>query len=232
MLQYDQQKFKLKPRTQKKLDPAALLSYYYNRGTTPASITLTEKTGIIMKRRRAGSDIDGKKGKNRAAGFTLIELMVTIVVFGILCAAAAINWSAFTRYQNLRGEANALYNELAAMKAMAIENGDTVRVTFTNTTSYTVTRREGTTWVPVKTVTLGGGVRRANTVPANWGLNGLVVAANNTINILPHNINAFQAGYVILEDNRGSNRFAIRKQNNVVKLEIWTQKGTGTWTKR
>jgi prepilin-type N-terminal cleavage/methylation domain-containing protein len=68
---------------------------------------------------------------NGGAGFTLLEMVVVITVLGILTAAVIVSWSSFMRHQELRSDAITLHKEIIALRARAVENGDSARMTST-----------------------------------------------------------------------------------------------------
>ena len=73
----------------------------------------------------------------RRAGFTLIELMITLAVLGVLAAIAAPSFSEVLERRKLNGAGEALFANLVFAKTEAIKRNTPVRVTFVGT---------GTTW--------------------------------------------------------------------------------------
>jgi len=175
-----------------------------------------------MKNRRKNTGSHAKNEENRRnAGFTLIELVVAITVFGILCAAAAVNWASFTKYQNLRSDAHAFHKELMAMKAKAIETGDTIKIK-PNTNGYTV----DVPGTANKSVGFSNGVMVTN---SGW--------KGTTIIILNENLKAFTNDTYNYTDSlsvelaNGTNKaFRILRAPNKVNLELQHKSG-GTWKK-
>lgn len=73
-----------------------------------------------------------------AAGLTLMELLITMVVVGVLARVAAVNvLPAMPRYR-LTNAATELAWTLRSLRMRAISQHHTVRVTFTNNHVYTV----------------------------------------------------------------------------------------------
>jgi len=186
---------------------------------------------------RSRPTASGNTAKNRNAGFSMLELMVVIIVFGILCGAAAVSWSSFTRYQNLRSEANGFHKDLLALRARALQNNDTIRVNLA-AGSYAVTQStedSGDPWTAVKTVTLGHGITMSTAVPANrTGLPSVVDTSNswakndNRIQILPDNLSAFTNGFATLEV--GGNQFCVVMDQSIgIAPTIFFRKGGGSW---
>ncbi|MBK6865937.1 MAG: GspH/FimT family pseudopilin [Ideonella sp.] len=69
------------------------------------------------------------RGARCAAGFTLIELMVTISLIVVVMALAAPSFTAFQRNAQLTSSANTLLSSLSAARAEAMKRGRNVTVT-------------------------------------------------------------------------------------------------------
>lgn len=69
----------------------------------------------------------------RRAGFTLIELMVTLAVLGILAAIAAPSFSDILERRKLNGAGETLFANLMFAKTEAIKRNADIRVTFVGT---------------------------------------------------------------------------------------------------
>jgi type IV fimbrial biogenesis protein FimT len=69
----------------------------------------------------------------RRAGFTLIELMITLAVLGVLAAIAAPSFSDILERRKLNGAGEALFANLLFAKTEAIKRNTPVRVTFVGT---------------------------------------------------------------------------------------------------
>lgn len=74
------------------------------------------------------------------AGFTLIEMMVTIVVAGILIATATMALNAYTKAQSEKGTANRVVSSLRDAAGRAQAEGRTYCVSFDSATSWSVWR--------------------------------------------------------------------------------------------
>jgi len=66
----------------------------------------------------------------RRAGFTLIELMITLAVLGVLAAIAAPSFSDILERRKLNGAGEALFASLLFAKTEAIKRNAPVRVSF------------------------------------------------------------------------------------------------------
>jgi prepilin-type N-terminal cleavage/methylation domain-containing protein len=65
-----------------------------------------------------------------SGGFTLVELMITLAVFGILVAIAVPDFSRTLVAQRTRATANELYTDLYWAKEEAIKRNEDVAITF------------------------------------------------------------------------------------------------------
>jgi prepilin-type N-terminal cleavage/methylation domain-containing protein len=177
-------------------------------------------------------------------GFTILELVVTVTVFGILTAAAAVSWVSFSRYQQLRESAGAFHKELLALKAKALETGNTFTIKYTTggvgyTVTETGTDENGDTInTPkiVKTVPkIGNNVKmerysHSGSSISNTGLPKVTTNNWTSITIAPRNLEAFQSGSMIISN--GSNKyFCIQRDDNSVKPELYYKSGGGQWKK-
>ena len=78
-----------------------------------------------------------------AAGLTLVELLITVVVVGVLARVAAVNvFPAMPRYR-LTNAATELAWTFRALRMRAISQRHTVTVRFTNSHVYTVSTESG-----------------------------------------------------------------------------------------
>ncbi len=93
-----------------------------------------------------------RTAESRDSGFTLIELMVTMTLFGILIA---ISVAPYRNYQHAQGHLNSTRNLVGVMRNLqvrAVAENNTYRVTFhPNGKSWTSERKSGTAWVQVGT---------------------------------------------------------------------------------
>ena len=71
----------------------------------------------------------------RAKGFTLVELMITVVVAAILLALAAPSFADFFDKYRLRGAADAIVSTVATARAAAVKADRDVNISFDGTTS-------------------------------------------------------------------------------------------------
>ncbi|MBP6776910.1 MAG: GspH/FimT family pseudopilin [Piscinibacter sp.] len=83
-----------------------------------------------QRARRAGP------GARPAAGFTLVELMVTISLIVVVMALAAPSFTAFQRNAQLTSSANTLLSSLTAARAEAMKRGRNVTVAPTDGSNW------------------------------------------------------------------------------------------------
>jgi type IV fimbrial biogenesis protein FimT len=76
-------------------------------------------------------------GVHKTAGFTLIEMMVTIAVLVVLLGLAAPSFATFQRNSELTSAANTLLSSLAAARSEAMKRGRNVTVVPIDGTNWT-----------------------------------------------------------------------------------------------
>jgi type IV fimbrial biogenesis protein FimT len=128
---------------------------------------------MIVERQMAtqGCLWDGRRPGRRDAGFTLIELVVTITIVGILAAIAAPAFSDFVVQQRIRNAAFELMSDLTFARSEAVKRNAAVTV-----------NRLGT-WAGGWTVDSGGTTIRAhpafpNSLSITAGSNSVAFALN------------------------------------------------------
>jgi len=78
-------------------------------------------------------------------GFTLVELIVAISIFAILCSIAIPAYSSWLPEQNLKSAVRELYSTMQLAKMMSIKQNDHYKVEFdTNGQGYSLVRPDGT----------------------------------------------------------------------------------------
>jgi len=95
-----------------------------------------------MKRLRTGN----KKG------FSLVELLVTIALFSLLCLAAIPQILRFAENGNLRAATRDITTDIATMKETAMNRGANCQITFnTGANNFTLTTPDGNNLVKTPT---------------------------------------------------------------------------------
>jgi prepilin-type N-terminal cleavage/methylation domain-containing protein len=128
----------------------------------------------------------GRTGK--AGGFSLVELMIVIAIFGIVSSMAAFTWQKIVANNNLRTAARDLAADIALYRQKAVGEG----------TAYVVTFNMGGN---IYTITPGNIVKS----PAIFGSGCALAAttfAGNVINILSRGL--LNNGTVTMTNARGS----------------------------
>ena len=80
--------------------------------------------------------LDYQQGRHmlkKAAGFSLIELMVSLAVFAVLITLAVPSYSEWIRNSRIRTTADSIQNGLQIAKAEAVRQNTTARFQFTDT---------------------------------------------------------------------------------------------------
>lgn len=99
------------------------------------------------------------RGARRVAGFTLVELMITIVVLAIIIAIAAPNFTSLINSNRLTGAGNELIAVLQTARTEALRRNRTVTVcSSANGTSC----GQGPTWIALIKGTGGEVLRQAS----------------------------------------------------------------------
>jgi len=81
--------------------------------------------------------------RRRSAGLTLIELMVTLAILGVIAALAAPSFSGFVARAKLRGAANEVFADLQYARSESVQKNRVFQVEF-SATGYEVWRMDRT----------------------------------------------------------------------------------------
>ncbi|MDR0305689.1 MAG: type II secretion system GspH family protein [Chitinispirillales bacterium] len=170
--------------------------------------------------------------QNNRAGFSMLELIVVIAVFGIISAAAIVSWAGFKNYQDLRQEAGNFHKQILAMKAVALERGDNVTITYT-AGGYTITAVEDDEFPAInRPVDLINNVTITDAAVTQSGDLPDVPADNawggGTITVTSSNLDAYANGYIVIENN-SKNSFCIMKTGNDIKPHLYKKSGSDVW---
>lgn len=110
------------------------------------------------------------------AGFTMIELMTTMVIVGVLAVLAIPAFGEQLARRRLEGVATDLTTDLQFARSQAVSLRQDVRLRSTSTTTYVVDNSAGT--VTHKSVTLPAGITITNGVTVTYdALRGSAAAA-------------------------------------------------------
>ncbi len=87
---------------------------------------------------------------NKTKGFSLVELVVVMAIFGIVATIGSLSWARYVSNENLRTAARELVTDFNTMKQRAVSNQDTTYsilfdITANNYTMSAVSVATGTT---------------------------------------------------------------------------------------
>ncbi|MHB9112707.1 MAG: GspH/FimT family pseudopilin [Thermoleophilia bacterium] len=102
-----------------------------------------------------------KPSIGRQAGFTLIEIVVTVSLMAVLMALSIGSLSYYLAGKSLDTAVTELTTQIREAHALAVSTGNTYRIDFNDSTrtTYTLQRRSGSDWVNVRSaISLPGGV--------------------------------------------------------------------------
>jgi type IV fimbrial biogenesis protein FimU len=121
-------------------------------------------------------------------GFSLIELMITLALFSILCLAAIPAFLRFAENGNLKSATRDITTDIAIMKETAMNRGVDCQIAFnTGANNFTLTTPDGN---QVKT-------------PASFSQDIVITNAIPTMTFQPRGT-ATPPGTITLQNNRGS----------------------------
>ncbi|HOD37046.1 MAG TPA: GspH/FimT family pseudopilin [Syntrophales bacterium] len=122
-------------------------------------------------------------------GFSLVELMVTIGLFSILCLAAVPNILRFAENGHLKAATRDITTDIAVMKETAMNRGADCQITFNaGANSFVLTTPEGNTVktlasfsqdIVITNANFFGGGPTMTFQPRGTSTNGTVILQNN-----------------------------------------------------
>ncbi len=98
------------------------------------------------------------KWQGQAAGFTLMEVLIVLAVFGILVGLASWGLAGLRQREAVDSSVFTLQQDINRIRTEATKDGDSHRLTVLSGSQYALARRSGATWVTQATKTLSSGV--------------------------------------------------------------------------
>jgi prepilin-type N-terminal cleavage/methylation domain-containing protein len=146
----------------------------------------------------------GKSNLQHHKGFSLIELIIVICVFGIIAAIAGINLHAYTLNRNLRSAARDIASDFTLCKQKAVSESKTYQIVFNIAGgSYTIQTTTSNPPAVTKSVSsFGSGI---TIVSAAFGGSSTTVNfdSRGTVSTPSGSLNA-SGDTVVLRNSRGS----------------------------
>lgn len=103
-------------------------------------------------------------------GFTLIEMVTTLALLGVLLAMATGSMTYYFSSKALEAAARELTSEIREAQALAVATGNSHRIDFSDSDSYTLMRQQGSAWTARRGAKqLPSGVEFDAVSPPNFG---------------------------------------------------------------
>jgi len=147
------------------------------------------------------SNLLAQKAKN--LGFTLVELMITLVVLAIMLTIAIPSFRTFISNNRLNTSADSLVNALNYTRSIALTNNGNVRICPFNAANSTACGNDWSTgWIVVTQPAVGAEVLLKSQENATAG--PTITANNNTITFDSRGLASSSTNFSFC-DNRGGN---------------------------
>jgi prepilin-type N-terminal cleavage/methylation domain-containing protein len=177
------------------------------------------------------------KKRDLHQGFTLVELIVAISIFAILCSIAIPAYSSWLPEYKLKNAVRDLYSNMQLAKMLSIKENNNYQINFdTNGEGYSIHRPDGTVERKVNFIyydksigiKYGGGAATKNATVSGGPLpiDG-VSYQNNKISFNPRGL-ASSMGYAYLDNKNGAAYAVGTWITGIIVLKKWNE-AEGEW---
>lgn len=85
---------------------------------------------------KKSASLDSRPGKHFQAGFTMIELMISVAIFAILASLAVSNFSTQVQREQAAAASDAFYRQIGNARIIAAQRGTQVRLDYSATSPF------------------------------------------------------------------------------------------------
>lgn len=166
--------------------------------------------------------------EKRQSGFSLLELMVTILIFGIIAAIAIPGFMNWLPNYRLKGAARDVYSNLQLAKMGAIRSNADRTITF-KPGAGAFTTSDGTRATVVTLSDYGSGIGYGQGI-ATQGVGGEAFGGDHVTYTAPSNTASFNSrgmgnneGYVYISNSKGTAYAVGSHRSGVIFLKKWNE---------